>query len=140
MSHGQRNVDSDIEKPLITVRFLAAAGCSLRTLHLLFHFYPPSTETYTKQPYNEDLLQAVAAVPVGCQITVVAKGVDKQYSSSFYYMVTCLGLIKQWAISEEFLETERFYHHTIHIRKWVLEPANKSTINKVPSPEGVDEI
>ena len=140
--HHQANVDSDNENPLTTVRFLAAVGCSLSTLHLTFTFYPNpgETTTYTQQPYYEDLLKNIAALIVESKIVVRAKTYVKEYTTGFDYMANYLGFIKQWAITEDVYVVEPWNGKTIHTQEWILRPADASTIHKVPSSDKVDEI
>lgn len=55
-------------------------------------------------------------------------------------MVNRLGLTKQWAITEDKSLAYPWHEGTLHDRDWALRPAEKSTIDKVPSSDGVDEI
>ena len=134
-------MESDIEIPVTTVRFLATAGCSLSTLHFTFSFYSDNRKTtYTKRPYDEPLLQAIATIDLRCKITTVAMAFDKEYTTRFDYMVNWLGLIKQWAITEDISGAEPCNGSRHHTREWVLKPADASTIGKVPSSDGVDKV
>ena len=137
--------------PLVITRALAAAGCSLDTLHI-----SPSwsrRDDAVEIFYDKDLHQAIAALPVRCKITVMLPLDKKLWRDSLEYMVHRVGLIKQWAITEEFsrmsgigpvpaTSSEIFFVAVLsgYDREWTLEPACASTIDKVPSSEDVDKI
>ena len=130
--------------------FLAAAGCSLHTFHLSL-FYCTESHEALAHVSDEELHQAVAALTVQCQITISihAHRDDKRWRDKLGYMVHCIGLIKQWAITEKFstskseLDPRSFVAELSNYdRTWILEPADASTIDKVPVPSstGIDDI
>ena len=119
---------------MVVIRFFAAAGCSLSTLHLKFTLCSHKGDTsYTKQPYHEDLLQAIASVTVERKMIIRAGAYDMSYINSFNCIVNCLGVIKQWAITNDVYLSyvaEPWDGRTDYTREWVLEPADASTIDK----------
>ena len=128
-------------KLVTTIRSLAAAGCSLSTFSLTLTYYADhGAKTYTKPPFCEDLPKHIPVLMVECKMTIQAKAYDRNYTTRFNYMANYLGLIKQWAITEDVSVAEPCHERTLHIREWVLRPADASTIDKVPSSDEVDEI
>ena len=124
---------------------LTAAGCSLNRFHLWITLDKGNIETMLNQSYDEDLHQAIAALTVKNKLTITATAWqgDMRYCDRYEYMVGCVGLIKQWAITRErswLTPPSETASHRNSYRTWILKPASASTMHKVPSSAGVEQI
>ena len=121
------------------MRFLATAGCSLKTLELEFRLFETPANVLQDQgkgpigclAYDDDLNRAIATVVVKSKIVLTAKGYREENTNSFDHMANFIGSIKKWAITEYSSEARQGTWE-IFVRTWVLEPATAANTGEVP--------
>lgn len=124
------------------MRFLATAGCLLKTLNIEIRLFATPGKDLSHQARSmigclacdANLIRIIAAVAVGRRITLTAGGYMKDKSDSYEYMVKAVEVIKQWTIVEDVSETRKGTWD-IFVRTWVLKPATAATVGKVTFPE-----